>query len=572
MPGSTPRCGAPVWPSSRLAQVPEFHADAENANMKPPFSRTLFDQLVEQAERYPDTPAVICGERSVTYGELMRQSGRVAAALRARGVRRGVRVGILINNRLEWLEVCFGASALGAVVVPFSTWSTASELEFLLADSGVRVLVALDGFAEQDFAAILSALVPEATASGSGQWRCERFPELRHIIILGHAEVPGFADYQSIGEAAPLEERPPPGEGASATDDAMILYTSGSSSRPKAVRMAHYGVVENGFNIGQRQGLRNGDRVLVAPPLFWAYGGVNAFPATLTHGATLVLQAKFEPGEALDLIEKHTCTAIYTLPGMTSALIRHPDFAPERTQSLRTGLTIGSPQDVMAAARVLGAHEICNVYGATETYGNCCVTWHHWPLERRAHCQGLPLPGVEIRIVDADTAKPVKAGKPGLVEVKGYLTPGYDGASALNNADAFTPDGFFRTGDIGRLTPAGEFVFVGRDTEMIKKAGINISPAEIEETLLRHPEVAQAGVTGVNDPQKGEIVVAFVVPGRGASPTTESIKTHCRTLASSYKVPDHIEICASLPLTVTGKIMRRDLKRSAMALLARQEA
>jgi fatty-acyl-CoA synthase len=539
--------------------------------MKPPLSRTLFDQLVEQAERSSDATAVICGERSVTYGQLMGRSGRVATALRSLGVGRGDRVGILINNRLEWLEVCFGGSALGAVVVPFSTWSTASELEFLLADSGVCVLVALAGFGEQDFAAILSALIPEATASGAAEWRCDRFPELRHVSILGHAEVPGFADYRSLGEAARLDQRPAPGDGASATDDAMILYTSGSSSRPKAVRMMHCGVVENGFNIGQRQGLRNGDRVLVAPPLFWAYGGVNALPATLTHGATLVLQAKFEPGEALDLIEKHACTAIYTLPGMTSALIRHPDFAPRRTQSLRTGLTIGSPQDVMAAARVLGADEICNVYGGTETYGNCCVTWHHWPLERRANCQGLPLPGVEIRIVDAQTGQRLGAGKPGLVEVKGYLTPGYDGASAIHNADAFTADGFFRSGDIGRLTAAGEFVFVGRDTEMIKKAGINISPAEIEETLLRHPDVSQAGVIGVIDPEKGEIVVAFVVPGRGLSPTAESIETHCRTLASSYKVPDHIEICAALPLTVTGKVMRRDLKRSAMALVARQD-
>ena len=146
-----------------------------------------------------------------------------------------------------------------------------------------------------------------------------------------------------------------PGDGASAADDALILYTSGSSARPKAVRLQHYAIIENGFNIGERMGLGPEDRVLLAPPLFWAYGACNALPATLSHGAALVLQERFAAGEWIGLVERHRCTAAYTLPSITGAVLRHPEFAPERVASLRTGLMIGSPEEVRIAAERLGA-------------------------------------------------------------------------------------------------------------------------------------------------------------------------------------------------------------------------
>ena len=539
--------------------------------MKPPYSRTLFELLDEQAARHPDRTAAVHEGRSIGYPELAQRSRRVAAALHARNVRRGERVALLINNRIEWLEACFGASALGAVVVPFSTWSKPAELDFLLNDSQAVMLIAVGRFGEQNFAEGLRGLIPELASARPGETlRCARFPHLRGVVAVGEGAAAGMTRYDEFTRIEPLDPLPPPGAGASAADDGIMLYTSGSSSRPKAVRMLQYGIIENGFNIGERQGLTPEDRVLVAVPLFWAYGAVNALPATLTHGATLVLQSRFEPGEALDLIEKHRCTSIYTLPAMTSALIRHPSFTRARTRSLRAGMTIGSPQDVMSAAEALGAHEICNIYGASETYGNCCVTGHDWPLEERSNSQGHPLPGVEIRIVENETGAPVPVGEPGLVEVKGYLMAGYGGSNADQNAKVFTADGFFRTGDLGRLMPDGGFSFVGRTTEMIKRAGINVSPAEVEEILLRHPKVAQAGVTGVPDPEKGEIIIAFVVPVAGATVTAAELEAHCKELASRYKVPDRISIAAVLPVTVTGKLMRRELRDQAVALVSQK--
>lgn len=526
-----------------------------------PYSRTMGELLLEQATRYGDHPAVMCGDRVLSYAGLADRARRIASALSASGVGRGDRVGLLMNNRQEWLESFFGASLLGAVVVAFSTWSKRDELDYLFADSGMKVLIALDRFTDQDFAADLRALVPEAEATG--EWRSARYPTLRRIVLLGEGGPAGVVPYADFASAAPLPQQPAPGDGASAADDAIIIYTSGSSSHPKSVPLKHYGMIENGFNIGERQSYGPDDRVLLAPPLFWSYGNANAMSATLTHGATLVLQGKFDAGEALDLIERHRCTALYTMPAITSSLISHPSFRPERTQSLRTGLTIGAPQDVLAAAQVLGAFEICNVYGQTESYGNCAVTWHHWPLERRARCQGVPLPGVTIRIVDSETGASMPAGESGLIEVRGYLMHGYVGASANQTKDALTDDGFLRTGDMGLLTEAGELQFVGRTTEMIKKGGINISPAEVEDVLMRHAGISMAGVVGVPDRAQGELLAAFVVVKPGSFPTKEDLIKHCRALASRYKVPDFIEIREALPVTPTGKLMRRELKRLA---------
>jgi fatty-acyl-CoA synthase len=531
--------------------------------MKAPYSRTLFELLREQAGRFPAHTAVICGERSATYRDLAEGAGRIGAALKEHGIGRGDRVGILLDNRLEWLEACFGASALGAVAVPFSTWSKPAELSYLLADSEVDALIAVNACGGQDFAAALAALVPEASGAPPGRWRSRDFPRLRLIVMLGGDVAPGWLDYDDFRAAAPIDA----GEGASAGDDALILYTSGSSARPKAVRLQHFGVIENGFAIGERMGLSPDDRVLLAPPLFWAYGACNALPATLSHGAALVLEGRFDPGEWIGLVERHRCAAVHTLPSITGAVLRHVGFRPERMASVRTGLMIGSPEEVRIAAEELGASQICNIYGATEIYGNCCVTPCDWPLLRRMAGQGPALPGVSLRIVDPESGRVMPVGETGALEVAGYVTPGYCGASAEHNRAAFTADGYFRTGDLGFVDEAGGFHFVARDTDIIKRAGINVSPAEIESLLLQHPCVAQAAVVGAAPGERGEAIVAFAVAKPAAEISADELRAHCRALASSYKVPDRVEIRASLPVTETGKLFRRALRDEAEGLV-----
>ncbi|MDY7545251.1 class I adenylate-forming enzyme family protein [Glaciimonas sp. CA11.2] len=542
--------------------------------MRAPYSRNLFDLVCEMAERYTDRPAIIAGDQRVTYPELELRIRRVAAGMRAAGVGRGDRIGILVNNRPEWIEVCIASAAIGAVAVPFSTWSKRAELDFLLADSEVKVLFTLEQFGEQDYAADLIALIPELGIVVSGQWRSARYPKMDAVVAIGGSgsgglPLIGAIDYEAfVSRHPPLDESQAPGAGGHNGDDAMILYTSGSTSYPKAVRLTQCAMLENAFNIGERQGYSPYDKVLLALPLFWSYGSANAMCATFTHGAALVLQTRFEPAGAIELIERHACTAIYTLPAMTTSIVTHPSFHQDRTRSLRTGLTIGSAQDVVNAAEILGAHEICNVYGQTESYGNCCVTWHHWPLEQRKQMQGQPLPGVTVRIVDADTGEQMPQGKVGMIEVFGNVTPGYTGTSIELNDSAFTSDGYFPTGDLGQLTVDGCLQFVGRNTEMIKRAGINVAPAEIEELLQQHGAVALAGVTGAPDADRGEMIVAFIVPVPGMEVSCEELQAHCRAIASSYKVPNRIEICEALPVTATGKVLRRELKAMATALIA----
>ena len=517
----------------------------------PPFARTLIDIVREQAARAPEACALVCPQGRYSYRELAERASRAAGALRAAGVRRGDRIGLLIGNRVEWLDLCLGAGAVGAVVVPLSTWSTRQELVFLLQDAQLALLAASARFGDRDFESDIVALqgTPGMPA-----------PERTWLLDRSDARFVDFA--AAVAVAAPLEALPP-GESASAGDDALVLYTSGSTSAPKAVPLRHYAFIENAFNIGERQGLTAADRVLLASPLFWAYGGANAMPATFSHGATLVLMEKFEPGPAMDLIERERCTSIYTLPAMNASLARHPAYRKERLASLRTGLTIGSSDEFMFAVETLGAAELCNIYGATETCGNCAVTWHHWPLEKRAHCQGPPLPGQRIRFVDEDTGAPCAPGMPGLAEVRGYVTAGYSGASAAQNAKAFTDDGWYRTGDMGRFDEEGNFVFVGRVGDMIKRAGINVSPAEVEAVLMRHPSVHEAAVVGVQDAARGERIVAFVVPKADAAFDADALMRHCAGEVSKYKLPDLIERCAALPLTATGKLQRRELKQMA---------
>ena len=289
-------------------------------------------------------------------------------------------------------------------------------------------------------------------------------------------------------------------------------------------------------------------------------------PPTFTHGAALVLQDRFEPGEAIDLIEQHQCTALYTLPAITSAIVSHPYFRPERVRSLRTGLTIGAPQDVVTAATVLGAAEICNVYGQTESYGNCCVTPHDWPLERRACCQGPPLPGVQVRIVDGEGGAELPSGEEGMIEVRGTSCEVISAAAQRRQPTQSRRMDSSAPVTWGECCRMATMSFSGRVTEMIKKGGINISPAEVEDVLMRHDTVALAGVVGVPDATQGELLAAFVVAKPGATLRPDELAAHCRSLASRYKVPDFIEVRNSLPVTVTGKLMRRELKQIAASL------
>jgi fatty-acyl-CoA synthase len=275
----------------------------------------------------------------------------------------------------------------------------------------------------------------------------------------------------------------------------------------------------------------------------------------------MVLHESFEAGEALNLIEQERCSVFYGMANMARAIGEHPSWSTTRVASMRTGLTIGLPEDVELIIKTLGAAELCNVYGSTETYGNAAVCDAKDPLELRLHSQGLPLPGMKMRAVDPETHTILPDGEVGELAVAGYVTPGYF-KTPEQTAAAFDADGYFLTGDLGMIGTDGRVRYRGRLKEIIKTGGVNVAPIEVEEVLVQHPSVKQAYVVGIPDPIKDEIVAAAVELENGAEMDASALIAHCRAQLASYKVPSHIAFRTTeqFPRTPTGKIHKPGLK------------
>ena len=520
-----------------------------------PRARTVPGLLEELSARHPDIEFVVGGGRRLRYPEFRAEARRFARGLHALGVRRGDKVAILMGNRPEWLIANFAICSLGAAMVSLNTWATRRELAYMLDHSETSVLVTVDRFLGQDYTAAIRA----ADAAGE-------LPKLRHVVRIAPdgREVPGGVSWDAVteaGETVPESVIDAAETAVEAADIACILYTSGSTSTPKGVQLQHYALIENMWGIGERMRLRAGDRLWLAVSLFWGLGCENALFALMTHAGTIVLQERFEAGEAIDLIEGEGCTVVYATPNMVRAIAEHPGFRPERLASLRTGVTIGTPEQVRLLAD-LGAREVCNVYGLTETYANCTVTDARDPLELRAVSVGRPLPGFELAIEDPETRRPLPAGEVGEIKVRGYVTCGYYRAEDKNR-EAFDDEGWFLTGDLGYLDESGRLHFRGRLKEMIKTGGINVAPVEVEEVLVSHPGVEQAYVVGLPDAERDEIVVAVVVPREPPGGAEEAaLRAHCAGALAAYKRPRRYRLVAAgdLPLTSTGKVRKLGMK------------
>jgi len=515
-----------------------------------PASRTLPDLLDELAARQPGHELIVGGGERLTYAETRARARRLARGLRRLGVVAGDRVALVMTNRPEWLLVDFAVTMLGATLVPISTWSRPRELEYVLAHCGVSTLITIPRLGAQRF---LDA-VGEMGGPGSA-----RLPDLRRVVVAGDEHPAGVTVLDELGDLGrdvPDAEIDAAQRAVTPEDVACILYTSGTTSTPKGVQLRHGGLIENMWNIGERQHLTPADRMWMGISLFWSFGCANALVAVMSHGGTLVLQEQLDAGEALALIERERCTVYYGTPNIALALTEHPDRPRRDLSSLRTGAAIGPPA-AMQMVMDLGAREICNVYGLTECYGNCTVTDAHDSPEVRRTTVGYPLPGMELRVVDRESRRPLPPGETGEILVRGLLTPGYY-RDPEKNAASFDGDGFLLTGDLGVIGDDGRLRFRGRIKEMVKTGGINVAPLEVEEVLLGHPTVEQAYVVGLPDPRREEILVAVVVskPGRAADPA--ALRALCRDALAAYKVPHEIHVMRreDLPVTSTGKVQK----------------
>src|SRR5213593_476106 len=529
-----------------------------------PQSRTLGALIDEMAAARPDAEAVVFRGERLTYAALRDRADTLARALLALGVRKDDRVAVLLPNRPEWLVAAVAAAKLGALTVALSTFSTAREVGWTLEHAQPRVIVTMEAFRGHEYLRAIRDVCPELAHSAPGALHSERLPELRAVIGIDSRRHDGVYAWADALDRA-CDVRPAALASAQAAvsdaDVCFILYTSGSTATPKGVMLTHGGVIANGFDIGERQHLTAADRVWLAVPLFWSFGAANALPAIVTHGGALVLQESFEPGEALALLDDERCSVYYGMANMARALLEHPDRPRRALAGMRTGLTIGLPEDIQMTMEAVAARELCNVYGSTETYGNCAVTDAHDALALRLETQGRPLPGMTIRVVDPESGRALPPGDVGEFRVKGHVTPGYYNDAEQTRA-AFDAEGSVVTGDLGLIGDDGRVRFRGRLKEMIKTGGINVAPLEVEAVLLNHSAVKQAYVVGVPDRARGELVVAAVELHDGATASAEALAAFCRERLAGYKVPARFVFrkADEFPRTPTGKVQKPRLR------------
>ncbi|MCB8904380.1 MULTISPECIES: long-chain fatty acid--CoA ligase [unclassified Streptomyces] len=487
--------------------------------------------LGESARHFPDRIAVVEGATRLTYGELWTEALRCAAGLREAGVKPGDRLAVLLPNTIEFLRVYYGALAAGATVVPVHALLVADEVRYVLEHSGAVGIV-----------------------SGGPLW----------AVADEAARAAGVRAFQG----APSTARPlAAAEPAEPSDTAVILYTSGTTGRPKGALLTHLNIVMNASVTSQDLlGLGAGDVVLGCLPLFHSYGQTCAMNGTLRQGATLVLMPRFSGPAALRVLADEGVTVFMGVPTMYHALVEAAAGSDVRPEALRAAVSGGAalPVAVLERFEETFRTQVLEGYGLTET--SPVATFNQPHIGRRPGTVGHPVWGVEVGIADAavdDEVLLLADGGIGEVVVRGHnVFAGY-----LDDPEATAAavvDGWFRTGDLGVRDEDGFLRIVDRKKDLVIRGGFNIYPREVEEVLVRHPAVSEVAVIGVPDDAKGEEVCAVVVRRAGAAPLSEDeLVDWSRERLGRHKYPRIVRFVEELPLGPTGKILKRALVAQA---------
>ncbi|ESR23010.1 AMP-binding protein [Lutibaculum baratangense] len=527
---------------------------------------TLPDALARTSALAPDLEAIVAPDGRMTFGAVAAEVARLRASLKALGVSRGDHVGICLGNSCRWVALFFAVASLGAVTVPISTRFRTAEMAYALKQSRVSFLFVADRFLKIDFVGMLREICPGVDTGLPD----EALPDLREVVVVGD-DVPsagrGWDDFVAMGRE--------PAEPTAAPDDVLLIqYTSGTTSFPKGVMLTHRNMLGNAFVSGGRMGFRLGDRFHSARPFFHVAGTTLSVLSALQHGVTLVTMSRFEPSEALRLIEEEACTHVSGNDTMALMLLNHPERTMRRF-SLRGGWVAASPEVVRRVIRELGARECVVGYGLSEASPNIAQSCWWEPEEVRVAARMRPQPGLELEIRDTETGAPVAAGKRGEICVRGWsVMRGYFDKPDETKA-ALSDDGWLRTGDLGRLGDDGRLEFLGRVKDIIRVGGENVSPAEVEDILHRHPKVRLAQVVGVADPRLMEVPVAFVVANEGAVVDPAELIAWARENMAGFKVPRHVwvvEDFEAIGMTASSKVQKSKLAAHAASLLDGERA
>ncbi len=505
----------------------------------------LGQMLAQTTERYPNKTAVIFKDQQTTFSELNARANQVANALIAQGVEPGDRVALLMHNLPLFMEAYYGILKAGGSVVPMNPLYKAGEVEYILQDSGAKALLTFVPFAQTALAAAANV------------------PSVRSVIVASPQALPGALTWaDTVGAAsttAPTVEVHP-------EQVAVICYTSGTTGRPKGAMLSHRNLIANCDQCMQIPNVRTEptDVVWLALPLFHIYGMNVGMNLTFMNGATIALIERFEPASSLEVVQKYKCTVLYGAPPMYVAWVQMPNIGEYQVSTLRyvASGAAALPVRVLESFQGLAGTPISEGYGLSEA--SPVVTSNAAGPVVKPGTVGPAIPGVEVKIVDAE-GNELPVGEMGELICRGAnVMMGYWHQPEAT-AEALQ-DGWLHTGDLATMDADGYFTIVDRKKDMINVSGYNVYPREVEETLFRHPAVADAAVVQYPDPYQGESVMAYVVLKQGQTATAQELIDFCRNEIAVFKCPRKIEFVAELPKNMTGKVLRRELRdRAAQA-------
>ena len=527
----------------------------------PLLSETIPQNLARTVAAHGERDALVAVEQDLcyTYTEFAAEVDRLARGLMAIGVSKGDRVGIWSPNYAEWVLVQYATARIGAILVTINPAYRSSELEYVLNQSQISVLVAVESFLTSDYRSMIDEV-----------W--DRVPAERVIYL----HTPDWDELLEVAGAVPVEQLEQRGAQLQPDDPINIQYTSGTTGFPKGATLSHRNILNNGLFIGEACKYTELDRVCIPVPFYHCFGMVLGNLACTTHGSAMVIPAAgFNAGSTLQAVAAERCTSLYGVPTMFIAELGEPDLADYDLSSLRTGIMAGSPCPIEVMRQVvdqMNMSEVTIAYGMTETSPVSTQTSADDPLEKRVTTVGRVHPHVEIRIVDPATSEVVPRGTSGEFQTRGYsVMLGYWNDEA-RTAEAIDADGWMHTGDLAVMDDEGYVNIVGRIKDMIIRGGENVYPREIEEFLYTHSDVVEVQVIGVPDARYGEQVMAWVQLRDGATPTTDDIKAFCRGAIAHYKVPHYVKFTDTFPMTITGKIQKFKMREQSISELGLAEA
>ncbi len=496
---------------------------------------TSISSLLEQAAaEHPEHVALRMDDLVLSYAQLREAAGRMSALLASLGVEPGDRVGLMLPNVPAFPIAFYGALAAGAIVVPMNPLLKSREVSYYLGDSGAKVVVAWHAAAGE---------AAKGAADAGAQMIAAETPDLSGLL----ADIGAVLEPSDRGDL----------------DDAVILYTSGTTGRPKGAELTHAGLVRNAEASRNLFGVRPSDVIMGCLPLFHVFGLTCGLNVSVATAATLTLLPRFDPAKALDIMQRDQVTIFEGVPTMYAAMLHLPQADPAQAATLRLCASGGAamPVEILRAFEEKFGCIILEGYGLSET--SPVASFNHPDKVRKAGSIGTPIEGVQMRLIDDDW-NTVPAGEIGEIAIRGHnVMKGYwnkpEATAEVMKGAGEVGGGWFRTGDMARVDEDGYYFIVDRKKDLIIRGGYNVYPREIEEVLHEHPAVAEVAVIGIPHPDLGEEVGAAVALKPGASATPDELRAFARERVAAYKYPRQVWLVDALPKGPTGKILRREV-------------